>query len=318
MELSRREFFCSAAAAAGATALARGSEEAKAYASNRKMTMSLSCGAIGVSANMREAIDLASKHGFESVEADGSYLASIPEAQIPEMAAYARSRNVVFGAAGLPVDFRRDEARFREGMKRLPAVAAALEKAGVERVTTWIMPCHDSLTYMSNFRQHASRLRETAEVLRDRRIRLGLEYVGARTLWSSRRFPFQHTMAETKDLIGETGASNVGFLLDSFHWWNAEETDADILSLSKEQVVSVDLNDAPSGVPREQQVDGRRELPCATGVIPVAQFLNALNRIGYDGPVRAEPFNKAVNALQKEEACAVTARALKQAFSLIS
>ena len=38
------------------------------------MTMDLVCGAIGVSATQREAIELAARHGFESVEAHGDYL----------------------------------------------------------------------------------------------------------------------------------------------------------------------------------------------------------------------------------------------------
>lgn len=319
MRVNRRQFMESAAAAAvaGGALLSDLLPTAAAQTAKRKMTMALSCGAIGVSARQREAIDLAAKHGFESAEADLSYLASLSEEQLAELLADMKSKGVVFGAAGLPVDFRQDEAKFNEGMKRLPTVAAALERAGVGRVSTWIMPCHDSLTYMSNFRQHALRLREVAGVLAQRKIRLGLEYVGAKTLWTSKRHPFVHTMAEMKDLIGEIGAPNVGFLLDTFHWWNAAETAEDILSLKSMQVVSVDLNDAPAGVPRDQQLDNRRELPCATGVIDVGAFLNALNQIGYDGPVRAEPFNKAVNALPKEEACAVTAKALKQAFALI-
>ncbi len=316
--LDRRQFIQNGAAVAVSLA-SSASLYARAFAQNtaRKMTMALSCGAIGVSAKPGEAIDLAARYGFEAVEVDAPYLASLSEDQLTEFLAYMKSKNIVFGAAGLPVEFRQDDARFNAGMGKLPGVAAALEKAGVGRVSTWIMPCHDSLTYLSNFHQHAARLREVARVLADHKVRLGLEYVGAKTLWTSMRYPFVHTMAEMKDLIGEIGGSNVGFLLDSFHWWNAGETDKDILSLKNEQVVSVDLNDAVAGIQREQQVDGRRELPCATGVIPVADFLNALNQIGYDGPVRAEPFNKAVNALPKEEACAVTAKALKQAFSLL-
>jgi sugar phosphate isomerase/epimerase len=120
-----------------------------------------------------------------------------------------------------------------------------------------------------------------------------------------------------KDLVGEIGLSNVGFLLDSWHWWHAGDTEADLLQLKPEQVIAVDLNDAPAGVAKDQQVDNRRELPCATGVINVGAFLNALNRIGYDGPVRAEPFNKAVNSLPKAEACAATAKAMKKAFALV-
>jgi sugar phosphate isomerase/epimerase len=125
-------------------------------------------------------------------------------------------------------------------------------------------------------------------------------------------------MAETKELIAEIGTGNVGFVLDSWHWWTAGDTEADILSLQNQQVVAVDLNDAPAGIPKDQQIDGRRELPAASGVIDLGIFLNALNRIGYDGPVRAEPFNKALNDLDNEEACAATAGALKKAFGLIN
>ena len=53
-------------------------------------------------------------------------------------------------------------------------------------------------------------------------------------------------------------------------------------------------------------------------MIDVGAFLKALNEIGYDGPVRAEPFNQALNRMPKEEACAAAAVALKKAFALIS
>ena len=121
-----------------------------------------------------------------------------------------------------------------------------------------------------------------------------------------------------KELIAEINTGNVGFQLDSWHWWNAGETAADILSLKGREVIAVDLNDAPAGIPKDQQVDNRRELPCATGVIDVAAFLNALNQIGYDGPVRAEPFNQVVNKMTKDDACAAAAAALKKAFALVT
>ena len=40
--------------------------------------------------------------------------------------------------------------------------------------------------------------------------------------------------------------------------------------------------------------------------------------MGYDGPVRAEPFNKALNALPKEEIVAATASSMKKAFALVA
>ncbi len=283
----------------------------------RKMTLCLSCGSIGVSANQVEAIALAHRHGFESVEASGDYLAGLAPGQLAELKADMKQKNVVFGAAGLSVEFRQDDARFADGMGKLPRIADGLRRAGVERVGTWLMPCHPSLTFLQNFKQHAKRLREVALVLKDRGQRLGMEYVGTPTVRNSQKYPFIHTLAEMKDLVGEIGTGNAGIVLDSWHWWTAGDTEAELLGLTNQDVISVDLNDAPAGVPLAQQIDGRRELPAATGVIDVATFLTALNKIGYDGPVRAEPFNKPLNDLGNEEACAATIQALKKAFALL-
>jgi len=281
------------------------------------MTLCLTPGSIGVSANQMEAIDLASRHGFEAVEPFGNYLATLSDQQLSDLRDTVKGKNLVWGAAGFPVEFRQDEGRFSESMKSLPKVAEALQKAGAERVGTWLSPGHDSLTYLQNLRQHAQRLGEATRILKDHGQRLGLEYVGTQTLRVRRKFPFVHTLAETKELIAEIGLDHVGVVLDSWHWWCAGDTVDDILALKRGDVVSVDLNDAPAGIPKDQQIDGKRELPCATGVIDAGAFLNALQRIGYEGPVRAEPFNKALNDLDNEAACAATIRAMRSAFALM-
>jgi sugar phosphate isomerase/epimerase len=316
-QLKRRQFIhqTTLASLAGGAFFANFSVAAEMR--QRKMTMDLVCGNIGVSANQREAIELAARHGFESVGADGASLASLSDDQVTELKSFMKAKGIVFGAAGLPVEFRRDKSRFEEGLGGLPKFAAGLQRAGLDRVSTWLMPCHDTLPYLKNFRQHVARLRNVAQTLKEHGVRLGLEYVGPKTSWASRRYTFIHTLAEMKDLIAEINTGNVGFLLDSWHWWHAGDTVADLLALKGSEVVAVDLNDAPAGVPKDQQADGRRELPCATGVIDIGAFLKALNEIGYDGPVRAEPFNQAVNKMTKEEACAATAASLKKAFALI-
>ncbi len=292
-------------------------QEAASNGSRIKMSICLTPGSIGVSANQREAIDLAARHGFDAVEPFGGQLANFSESQIAEMVDDLKQKKLVWGAAGLPVEFRQDDTKFRDGMKTLPKIAAALRTAGVTRVGTWLPPAHASLTYLRNFKQHAERLREAARVLADHGQRLGLEYVGTQTLRNNRKHSFIHTMAETKELIAEIGTGNVGFVPDSWHWWTAGDTVDDLLTLKNEDVISVDLNDAPSGVPKDQQIDGKRELPLATGIIEVAGFLNALQKIGYDGPVRAEPFNKPLNDLDNDAACTATIVAMRKAFALL-
>ena len=106
------------------------------------------------------------------------------------------------------------------------------------RVSTWILPFSDDLTYLQNFRQHACRLRACAEVLRDHGQHLGLEYVAPKTLWRGARHPFIHTMSETKELLVAIGTDNLGIQLDSWHWFNANTRSADLLSLRSQDVVT--------------------------------------------------------------------------------
>jgi sugar phosphate isomerase/epimerase len=283
----------------------------------RKFTLDLRCGSIGVKADQREANRLALKYGFESVDPDPSYLGKLSSSERKELAAELREKHLAWGAGGLPVEFRKDEATFRGGAQNLPKLAEAMREAGVTRVGTWLMPCHDELTYVTNFRQHARRLRECARVLLDQGQRLGLEYVGPKTLWASKRYSFVHSMAETRDLIAEIGVDNMGFILDSWHWYTAHETVDDLRSLSNKDVVGCDLNDAPKGKEIDEQVDNQRELPMATGVIDLKAFLTELVDIGYDGPIRAEPFNQTLNQMDNDDAVAATARAMKTAFALV-
>ena len=218
--MTRRSMLAASAASiaiAHAPILAR---ESVAKGKKRKFTMDLSWGAIGVRANQQQAIQYAAKYDFESVYADPGFLASLDDAARSELASTMKEQGVTWGAAGLPVEFRKDEKTFRDGLKRLPAMAKGMQLAGVTRVGTWLRPYHDELPYVANFRQHARRLRDCVKVLGDHGLRFGMEYVGPKTLWASTRHSFIHTMAETKELIAEIGQDNVGFVLDFIKRFN--------------------------------------------------------------------------------------------------
>ncbi len=317
MPLNRRSLL-KQALAAGITSsgLAAAPRPSSAGEAKRKFTIDLTPGAIGIKADPGDVITLAREHGFESVQPNGAHLANLDADRRKALAAELAEKGLKWGAAGLPVDFRGDEATFRADMATLPEQAAALREVGATRVGTWLKPFHESLTYLANFHQHATRIREVSTVLGDHGLRFGLEYVGTKTLWTQTRHAFIHTMAETKELIAEVDAGNLGFVLDSWHWFTAGETADDIRSLTNDDVVACDLNDAPAGIPVDEQLDNQRELPAATGVIDIKAFLTALVAIGYDGPVRAEPFNKPLNALEDGPAAAATATAIRKAFEI--
>ena len=317
-KLTRRRF--ASAIGLGALALHPSSISAVAHESTeapqRKFYTVLSLGRIGFKGSFQQSVELAAKYGFEGVDPDPGYFSQLTDVDLMRLVDDLKAKNLRLGVAGLPVDFRKDTQTFSEGLKNLPTTAKLLSRVGVSSLSTYVVSFSDGLTYLQNFREHACRLRACAQVLQGYGQRLGLEYVGPRTVWRSGRHPFIHTLSEMKELMVAIGTENLGVQLDSYHWYNAEETEEDLLTLRNRDVVTVDLNDAPAGLPLDKLMDLARELPAATGVIPVRNFLDALLKIGYNGPIAAEPFNAALRAMPIDQACATTAAAFKKAFSL--
>jgi sugar phosphate isomerase/epimerase len=216
---------------------------------------------------------------------------------VKKLFADARIRPAAFG---LPVDWRTSEENWRRDLEKLPRLGKAAASVGIDRCATWVMPCSNERAMDENRTFHVERFKPIADVLAQHRIRLGLEFIGPRTLRESQKYPFIHTMGEMLAL-GRDIAPNVGILLDCWHWYTSRGTLEEIRALKPEQVVYVHVNDAPRGVEIDQQIDNVRDLPGATGVIDIAGFLRALEEIGYDGPVTPEPFKKELANLPSDE-----------------
>jgi sugar phosphate isomerase/epimerase len=255
------------------------------------MYKGLSPGAIGVTAkNVAEAIADAQLAGFAGVEVNINEIADLIDIEgAKKVRSYFANSNVVPCGFGLPVDWRGSEEAWKAGLVGLERLAHAASEIGLRRTTTWVLSYSNELEYSEHFKFCIARFSPIAEILRKSGVHLGLEFLGPKTLQNAGKYPFIATMGEMLKLGKEIGP-NVGLLLDAWHWYTSQGTIADIVNLQRDQVVYVHVNDAPVGVPIAEQVDNKRELPGDTGVIDIAGFLKALHKIGYNGPIVAEPF----------------------------
>jgi len=310
---TRREFL--AVSAAGLAAFAASGAAAKT--DDTKMFKNLACGHIGVDANLHEAIDYAARLGFGGTSPNVYELEKMSPQQRKETVALLKEKGLRWGASGLPVEFRKSEEQYKDNMGQLPDRAKVLNEVGVTRVSTWILPGSNDLTYLEHFEQHRRRLKNVAETLNDHGMRLGLEFVGPRTARRRFRFPFISTQAEMLELCDAIDTGNVGLLLDAWHWHTSHGTGEEINQLTNDLVVHVHVNDAPKGVPIDELQDLKRKLPCTTGVIDLKTFMNTLQRIGYDGPVECEPFDNELRQMENEPALRKTIDALDRLFELI-
>ena len=267
------------------------------------MYKALSPGAIGVrTANLEEAIAAAKTGGFEGVEYSAHEIADRVERQGAAGVLALFSKAGIHPAAfGLPTDWRGSEENWKQGLLELPRLAKAAQAVGGARTMTWIMPCSNERAFDFNYRFHVERFKPIARILADNDCLLGLEFIGPKTLRDSQKYPFVHTMEAMLRMAHDIGP-NVGLLLDCWHWHTSHGTVEELRRLTPPQIAYVHVNDAPAGVDTDQQVDSVRDLPGATGVIDTAEFLKALQAIGYKGPVTPEPFQKELAALPDDTA----------------
>lgn len=218
------------------------------------------------------------------------------------------------GGWRLPFDYQADRADFKADLRRLRACARAASALASPWCYYWIEPTSEELTFSENAAKQVPRLRAIADVLGEHGCRLGLEPIGPKTLRVGARFEFVHSIPMALDLLSSVDRPNVGLLVDCFHWYTSHGGVDELIALAPEQVVYVHINDAVAGVDVDEQLDDVRRLPGTTRVIDLVGFLQALDRIGYDGPVAVEPFDASLAALTPGERVRLVAQSLHDAF----
>ena len=279
------------------------------------MFMNLNPGMIGIRASLSEALEMAQTHGFSGVDLNMTEAVEMVKAasidEVKDLFTRTRGRP---GNWGMPVDwYGGDEGKWQEDLGQLRHYASLAQEIGAYRTTVVVMPFSNDLPFKENYNFHVKRLKPIAETLQDYNCRLGLEFIGPKTLRIDKKHEFIYAMEGMLGLCADLG-TNVGLLLDLWHWYTAYGTTAALQNLRSADIVNVHVNDAPAGIPVDEQIDNTRCLPGETGVLDIAAFLKILNTIGYDGPVTAEPFSKRVNEMPSEEALKVTAESMHTAW----
>lgn len=310
--MQRRDFMRSGAALTAGLALPHLLSAQTATPPARQSRISLAPWSIGVGGSPAELLAQAQAVGFEALSVSPGSVEALGKPRLYRLRDQAAEMGLTWGCSTLPVEFRATEARFRSDLEQLPGRAEALQELGFTRIGTWIMPCHPSLDYRANFALHTDRLQQIATVLDEYGLRFGLEYVAPKTLRDSQRYDFVSSGAQLRALIDAIDRPNVGVILDSFHWYCAEEDADELRNWRNEDIVAVDLNDACAHFGPQEQIDGIRELPGATGKIDLGAFCSVLRELAYDGPVRAEPFSDTLSAMDDDLALRATVAALRK------
>ena len=124
-------------------------------------------------------------------------------------------------------------------------------------------------------------LRDISDKFKGSNVRFAFEFLGFE--WCS-----VSTLEQDFEIVKAVNRSNIGMVLDTFHFYAGGSKIDSIRNVDKEKIFIFHINDAENR-PRDQLQDSHRLFP-GQGVIPLREIVSALKGIGYNGPVSIEMF----------------------------
>jgi sugar phosphate isomerase/epimerase len=254
----------------------------------------------GAKLTLEEKAALAQKYGYPGLDfsiAEGEN-AGGPEAVQALLKRHGLEASTVGGVfAGRLTD---DDSAFEAALAAVPENARKAAALGGRRTGT-VLPCRLDRPKEEMWPIVVERIKRVDQALEGTGVRLGMEFLGVRTLRLEQPHSFVQSMAEANRLLDDAGARHVGHTLDSYHWYAGGDTLDTIRQTPGERIVLLHVNDAKD-LPREQLMDQDRLLP-GEGVIPLADWLKAIDSTGFDGFIAMEVLGPRL-AEMDAEACA--------------
>jgi sugar phosphate isomerase/epimerase len=255
------------------------------FAAEHNMFLSLNSVLVSGRVKWPAFAELAAKTGFPGTDVMLDPAMQVGVSATRDLLAGLKIKPAVFD---FPVEFRKDDDTFKAGLPKLKQAAAFAQALGAPRMVTYIMS--SSETPKAELREiYKRRFTESAKILADSNVRLGLEFLGPLHIRKAFPHEFIWQMNEMLD-FAESCGTNVGLLLDAWHWHTAGATTDDIIHAGKDRIVHIHFDDAPN-LPPEQIRDNERLLP-GDGVINLNGFLQALQKIGYNDALSVEVFGR--------------------------
>ncbi|OCR01942.1 hypothetical protein BCD67_05525 [Oscillatoriales cyanobacterium USR001] len=259
------------------------------------------CGNIGHVVNdFQQICDLAHKYRFDGINIDLSLPNPLSPAECKELLNQMNLKPVAFG---FPVKLFDSQKEFEESLPEFQSQARRASEIGCHLTLCYIPPFSNDLNFNDRFIQTSDRLRELKSILEKYDIKIGFEFIGPTETRLNSKYDFIHTIDGTRALIASAGLYGYGgFKFDIHHWQNSGAGVLDIHHMDLEYLLYIELNDGLPGYDIFTIPEFERELPFTTGVTDIENFLKALRKKGYQGPVAVEPWNQGIKNLPLEEA----------------
>jgi len=202
----------------------------------------------------------------------------------------------------------RDERSHAELLKECEELCRIANAINCPYIVVVPSPLPEGKTRSDVLAESVRVLDELSRVAEDYDVALAFEFLGQADC-------SVQTLAEAAEIVERLARSNVGLVIDSFHFYAGNSSLASIDALDPRKLFIFHINDAED-LPRRELEDRHRLLP-GQGILPLKEIVSALHRINYDRVTSVEIFRPEYWELDPfvlaRDARNATANVLKQA-----
>lgn len=240
-------------------------------------------GATTMKASLTTDIAAASAAGFEFLEIWSAKLYDYLKANsaVDLMTLFAKHRIRPYSINSIEhITFRTpaDYCEIRRECEQLSKIAAELGCPNIVVVPGKIPAIQNRDQILA---ESVNVLRDLAEIAGRHRVRLAFEFLGESNC-------SVRTLDHCVEIIESTNRENVGFVIDTFHFYTGGSTLESIRKIDPRKLFIFHINDAED-LPKRQLTDANRLYP-GEGILPIRQIKKELDAVDFCGVASVEIF----------------------------
>ncbi|MCA9175009.1 MAG: sugar phosphate isomerase/epimerase [Planctomycetales bacterium] len=253
------------------------------------MYRSLNLKVLGATGRQSELLESALTHKFKGIDVDVEAVARRQTMEtLPRTRQMFDSARLHMDCFPLPIDWQAEKAQFDTKMQGFGTLLDVASGLGMSYAEAIVRP-DTKLPFPDDFEQHVSRIRQVADRLAEKEIRLGISFTGAPALRNAAANPFVADVEKFTALFEAINSRNVGMIVDTWDWVVSGGTLAQFKALKPESIVAVRFASLKPGVSPDAAGKDDRVLPNSDGLVNNGDFLAALAEMKFEGPVSVRP-----------------------------
>lgn len=250
------------------------------------MLKNFSPDALGINGRQSELIELALTYGFRGMDIDMSEMVRRSQRTSPEDASkYLKAAEIKVGGFELGIDLESTNEVFTSQVGTLHPMAELASSLGARCAYIRVPASFEGASYPEFFDTQSSRLKQIAEVLTAKGIKLAIGFSAGSDTETEGQTPFIRNAEGLIALVRGVGVEGAGVLLDTWDWVVGEGTMAQIADLKASEITAVRLGALAEGVEAANATSEDRALPEKEGAINHVDLVKHLASIEFKGPI---------------------------------